>query len=303
VAEVVAFGECMLEIGLLHATQAALAYAGDTFNTAVYLRRLGPTVAYGTAIGQGDPFSDGILRLMAEEEIEAGLVKQVEGRLPGIYAIDRDHLGERRFFYWRGESPARDYMALADLEALRAAVSGAKLVYVSGVTLALYGEAGREVLCELLETAKAAGVAVALDPNHRPQLWRSRQEAQAALEATLPWLRYLSCTADDLTALYGDVERPRAWAEQGVEVVLRAPDHAVTVYAGEEVLRLRPDPAVRALDTTGAGDAFNAGYLYARMQGREPRPSVRVARRLANFVVQHIGAIVPRTAMLAARAS
>jgi 2-dehydro-3-deoxygluconokinase len=54
---------------------------------------------------------------------------------------------------------------------------------------------------------------------------------------------------------------------------------------------------VRALDTTGAGDAFNAGYLWARMEGREPRAAVRVARRLANFVVQHIGAIIPRTAM------
>src|SRR6185437_12473505 len=62
VTEVVAFGECMVEVGLTGPSQAALGYAGDTFNTAVYLRRLGLSVAYGTAIGEGDPFSAGILR-------------------------------------------------------------------------------------------------------------------------------------------------------------------------------------------------------------------------------------------------
>jgi 2-dehydro-3-deoxygluconokinase len=303
VADVVAFGECMLEIGLINPTQAALGYAGDTFNTAVYMRRLGCSVAYGTAVGAGDPFSEGILGLMRDEGMDQSLVRQVAGRLPGVYAIDRDGRGERTFFYWRGESPARDYMALADHDALRAAVTSAKLVYLSGVSLAIVGEAGRAVIHELLGAARDAGVAVAFDPNHRPQLWRGCEEAQAAIEATIPFCRYVSCGADDLDVLYGDAARAEAWAEQGVEVLVRAHDHGVTVFSGEQRLRISPDPPVRALDTTGAGDAFNAGYLWARLEGHEPRVAVRVARRLANFVVQHIGAIIPRAAMQAARAS
>ena len=300
-AEVVAFGECMVEVGLTGPGQAAVGFGGDTFNTAVYLRRLGLGVAFGTAVGAEDPFSAGIMRLMADEGLDASLVRQVAGRLPGLYAIDRDAGGERRFFYWRSESPAREFFALADREAVRKAVTAAKLVYLSGVTLAIVGDAGRSLIGELLGEARAAGAAIAFDPNHRPQLWDNADQARASVDAVVPLCRYISAEVSDLAGLYGEGGESKAaeWAALGAEVVLRAPDHGVVVRAAETVLRMAPEPAVRALDTTGAGDAFNAGYLYARLGGRELRPAVDIARRLANIVVQHIGAIIPRAAMQA----
>ncbi|HEY0436987.1 MAG TPA: PfkB family carbohydrate kinase, partial [Phenylobacterium sp.] len=54
---------------------------------------------------------------------------------------------------------------------------------------------------------------------------------------------------------------------------------------------------VAVVDTTGAGDSFNAGYLAARLAGRPAAEAVAQGRALASAVVGHRGAIIPRAAM------
>jgi len=296
---VIALGECMVELCLTDASGAQIGSAGDTFNTAVYFQRLGQPTAYATAIGAGDPFSRAILAKMADEGLSADLVVQAEGRLPGLYAIERDADGERSFYYWRGEAPARDYFNLVDRAALRAAVLRADLVYLSAISLAVIGEAGRAALTPLLAEAKAAGVPVALDTNYRARLWPDADAAHAAIEAAMASSGYLSMSAEDVAAFGGGdaLALARAWASRGVEVVLRHADRRVEVLTGATVESFPAEPAVRVVDTTGAGDSFNAGYLAARLEGRSIAEAVAAARRLAGVVVQHTGAIIPKVAM------
>lgn len=298
-AGVIAVGECMVELSLTGGHGAAIGYAGDTFNTAVYLQRLGRQVSYATALGVGDPFTTGILDLMAHEGMDAGLVTAAPGRLPGLYAIERDAAGERRFFYWRDQAPVRELFQLADVAALRQRALEAELVYLSGITLAVLGEPGRGELIALLAELKAAGVAVGFDPNHRARLWDSPQSARGAIEAVVPLCRYVSVSGPDLEALYDKSvsEVAADWAGLGCEVVARDDDQTVTVLGAGERVVLAPEPPVKALDTTGAGDSFNAGYLAARLEGRDPRAAVMRGRWLARAVVQHMGAIIPKAAM------
>ena len=296
---VVALGECMVELALNGAATALVSYAGDTFNTAVYLRRLGREVAYGTALGRGDPFSRAIAGRMDEEGLSRALVVEAEHRLPGLYAISRDERGERSFYYWRGEAPARDYYELVDRASLTAAVMGAELIYLSAISLAVIGERGRAVLIPLLREAAEAGVPIGFDSNYRARLWPDPEIARAAIRATIRNCRYLSLSEDDVAAFGGGDAGALAkeWAAQGVEVVLRRADRRVEVLS-KDAAEAFPSPApVPVVDTTGAGDAFNAAYLAARLAGKAPKAAVAAARRLAGVVVQHPGAIIPKAAM------
>ena len=139
VQRAVAIGECMVELARGTDGRFGQSFGGDTFNTAVYLARAGVPTAYATALGD-DPYSDGIVALAEAEAVATDLMIRRPGRMPGLYLIETTPAGERTFHYWRDRSPARELLDGDDADAIGSAIEGAKLVYLSGITLSLYSD-------------------------------------------------------------------------------------------------------------------------------------------------------------------
>ena len=292
-------GECMVEFHRRPDGAYGRGFGGDTLNVALYLARLGIPTDYVTLLGD-DPLSQEMVDGWAAEGVGIGLVGRIPGRLPGLYLIETDAGGERTFLYWRSAAPVRDLMALRG-EALAAELAGHELVYLSGITLSLFDAAGRERLVAVLADLRRGGARVAFDGNFRPRGWPDLETARSAFAALLRQVDIALPTFDDEAALFGDASPEATIARlrgAGVgEIVVKRGEQPCLVAADGAVTPVAVPRKVDAVDTTAAGDSFNAGYLAARLKGQPPAAAAAQGHRLASEVIRHRGAIIPRAAM------
>ena len=296
-SRIVSVGEVMIELARGDDGRFALAYGGDTFNTAVYLARAGVEVAYATALGD-DRYSDRIAQVAAAEGVADDLIVRVAGRLPGLYLIETDK-GERQFHYWRESAPARQLFEVPEWSRIAEGLIAAGLIYFSGVTLSIYSNAGIGRFLAVLEMARQRGTKVAFDTNYRPRNWKGDlTRARAVYAEALKRVDIALPSFDDEATLWGDAS-PEATVERlaafGISetVVKNAANPALVAANGTR--EFVPVPAVvTPIDTTAAGDSFSASYLAARLAGRPPADAAAAAHVLAAEVVRHRGAIIPR---------
>jgi 2-dehydro-3-deoxygluconokinase len=295
-----AIGECMVELTHRDDATLVLGYAGDTFNTAVYLARCTQgqdvRVDYVTRVGD-DWYSDQLLARLKAEGLGTALVQRVPGRAPGLYLIRTDPAGERFFTYYRSESPARGLFGPEHPADVDAHLASYDLVYLSAITLQLLTPAARQRLWHLLATVREHGGRVVFDSNYRPAGWPSPDVAHAAVERTLRLTDIALPTLGDEQALFGDTDED-AVAERlaalGVkEVVVKNGPHGCLVLTGGAKLQVPAERVEQVVDTTAAGDSFNAGYLVARLRGARADQAARAGHRLAAAIIRHPGAIPP----------
>jgi 2-dehydro-3-deoxygluconokinase len=292
-------GECMIELSDLDAADGRVAagVAGDTLNTAVYLARALPRdigrVGYVTALGQ-DALSDRMLDFMAEHGLDTAAIARLPDRLPGLYAIETDQAGERRFHYWRDGSAARAMFRPGALSPEM--LAQADVIYLSGITLAILPEGDRDALMSVLERLGQAGRQIVFDSNHRPRLWPDAETARRWVTRGWQAAGLALPSLDDETALFGADDAAgvlaRIAALGPAEIALkRGADGPLLHHQGRV---LQPDcPATTdVVDTTAAGDSFNAGYLAARLTGAAPADAARAGHELACRVIARPGAII-----------
>lgn len=293
----VAIGECMTELSAAGTPDLMrVGVAGDTLNTAWYARAALAadwTVDYVTRLGT-DPFSDRIFTFLADNGLGTGHIGRDSDRGAGLYAISLED-GERSFTYWRDRSAAR--LLADDAGFLASALERAGLIYISGITLAILSPEARARLLEALAAARRAGARVAFDSNYRPRLWETVETARAGMLSALSLCDIALPSAEDEAALFGDDDPQEIVARYkaaGVrEGVVKTGGAEVHWWAeggiGGTIALDRATP----VDTTGAGDSFNGGYLAARLSGADPDQAIGFGHRVASTVIARHGALVP----------
>ena len=294
---VFALGECMLELSGAPGSSVNTAYGGDTLNTAVYLSRLGISTTFLSALGD-DASSDWLLQQWREEGIDTRWVRRIPGAKPGLYWIHLDGSGERTFTYWRGDSAARQV-----LDGSEYATNLANLIpvdsffYLSGITLSILSDPARETLWSLLQGLRKKGVRICFDGNFRPAGWGSLHSAQEAFNSTLEHIDIALPTFDDEAMVFGDKtpeETVLRLQQMGVgEVVVKLGAEGCYVARGDVSAWVATQTQPSVVDTTAAGDAFNAAYLAARIRGLDPIAAAHQGHTLAGRVIEHRGAIMP----------
>lgn len=287
-------GEVMVELSL-DGPQAGIGFAGDTFNTAVYLKRQAPalSVSYATKLGH-DPLSGRITDLMRAEALETDLVLTSPDRLPGLYAISTDAAGERSFLYWRDQSAYRSLFADPALNLT--VLAEFDVVYLSAISLAVLPGSDRTKLLDWVADYRAGGGRFAFDSNYRPRLWPDQATAQSVIESAWRQADIALPSVDDEMALFGDADddavmaRLNGWgANTGA---LKCGADGPRPLDGSDAPAVAP--IARVVDSTAAGDSFNAGYLAAHLTGSTDAEALAAGHDLASQVIQFRGALMPR---------
>ncbi|EWH11712.1 PfkB domain-containing protein [Catenovulum agarivorans DS-2] len=288
-------GECMMELNAINPLNFKRAFAGDTYNTAVYAQRWAPelSVYYMSAIGS-DSLSEEMLAQFKGEGLKTDYVfRQPDGQI-GLYSITRDAQDQRCVNYWRKESAATQLMQLfaekGGVEQLR----HFDVVYFTGISLGILADEDKTRLLDLIAQLRERGSLIAFDPNYRAKLWQSPEQAKHWYEQAYQLTDIALPGLTDHQNVYGHRTHQEVknyvFALGCKEVVVKS---SAGIYAFAPQIDYF-SPVVEGapcIDTTAAGDSFAGTYLAARMQKTEIDDAIAAAANVAQSVIRHVGAI------------
>lgn len=291
-------GECMVELRSIEESVMGQSFAGDVYNTAVYLKRCFGDIntSMVTAVGQ-DKLSSQMITRFEEEDLGTELVFRDTEKVPGLYMIETDDTGERTFSYWRNDSAAKRVIHHIDEESL-SKIANSDMLFFSGISLAVIEESSRVRFWQLLEQLKAAGVTIVFDPNYRANLWHNTDEAKMLYHKALQLSDIAMPGVEDMTNLYG-IDTAHGILDfcepYGLDViVINNGSKCIVTFSNNEKIIHDVTPVEHVVDTTSAGDAFNGAFLGAYLSGFNISDAVSMATKAAATVIQYPGAIVDK---------
>jgi len=263
-------------------------YGGDTLNAIVAASRLGSKVGYITKLGR-DAFQTYLLDSWQAENIDTSTIKIVEG-YNGLYIVSVMDETRKEAAFYRKKSAAT---TLSTDDISEEYIQQANIVYSTGIAQSLSASAKCAVK-KAFHIAKDKGCLVAYDPNYRERLWDA-DEANEAMEEIIDCVDIIMLNSTHDAEWLIEQTSPdkiiKYFWDKGVSTVAvkMGKNGCVIGYNGE--INTVPAKDVVAVDSTGAGDAFNGGFLHGIACGYTPFEAARLAVIVASEQIKGLGAV------------
>jgi len=240
---------------------------GAPANVLAMFSKLGGKSAFIGKTGD-DAFGHFLKETLDKNDIDtAGLLMDRKANTTLAF-VHLDSSGERSFSFYR--KGCADLM-LCPQEVNLQLIDSADIFHFGSVSLT--GQPCRDAVFHALDYAHARGKIISYDPNYRPLLWESAEQAKDIMARPVAQVDILKVSFEEMNLLTGEtiVERgARALAKNGPAIVLVSLGRDGAFWLCAENSARLPAYDVATIDTTGAGDAFLGAVLFRlRGKGRE----------------------------------
>lgn len=260
---------------------------GSAANTAAALARLGVGCRFVGTVGD-DTYGRFAIESLEEAGVDTSHVEST-GRAPTVMVIvvvSPD--GERLIYVW---PPTGGAHAELSVDTAASSIRTAEWLHVSGLCLRV--SPAREAVLSAMERARGVGIPVSFDLNLRLENWGWDGDFRAVVDRAIERSDVvLGAAVDEITPL-ADLEDPveaaTALAGDGRLVIARLGSDGAVACTRERAVS-QPGFRVDVVDTVGAGDAFNAGFIAARHRGADVSRSVTWGNAVAALAIRRAGA-------------
>ena len=291
---VCSIGEAMIEISNIKNSLYNQSFAGDTLNFCNYLDKKKLNAFFLSAIGKSE-INQSLLDFVKSKKISTKYIKQINQFEVGLYLIKNKNNGEKQFFYWRDESAAKQYFNNIDFINLYKELKNFDYIYFSGITLSIIHISKLNNFIKLLKLLKSKKIKIVFDFNIRPSRW-NKKNLNIFLDSVLKFVDICFLSGEDMN--YWKNKNDIKSYEQIVRKyklkhsIFRKNAKFTYVFLNKTRYVFKNKLLKTVVDTSGAGDGFNAAYLSNFIVNNDPVLALKAGSSLGSKIVMKKGAIV-----------
>ena len=287
-------GEAMIEISNKKNNLYNQSFAGDTLNFCNYLDKKNLNAFFLSAIGNSG-INQSFLKFVKSKLISTKLIKQINQYEIGLYLIENKNNGEKQFFYWRDESAAKQYFNNIDFLNLYKELKHFDYIYFSGITLSIIDISKLNNFIKLLRLLKSKKIKLVFDFNIRPSRW-NKKNLNKFLDSVLKFVDICFLSGEDMN-FWKNKNNIKSY-EQIIRKykikhsIFRKNAKITYVFLNKIKYVFRNKLIKKVVDTSGAGDGFNAAYLSNFIVHKDPVLALKAGSSLGSKIIMKKGAIV-----------